>query len=41
MIKAHMKREALNAKAKFPGTAPEGNAAGIRKINNNAAINLR
>jgi hypothetical protein len=41
MIKAQMKREIVNAKGKFPSTAPEGNIPGIRKINNSAAINLR
>ena len=41
MIKAQMKRDIQNAKGNFPSSAPEGNVPGIRKISNNAAINLR
>ncbi len=41
MIKAQMKREIVEAKGKFPSTAPEGKIPGIRKINQNAPINLR
>ena len=42
MIKAQMKRELVNnAQGKFLSSAPEGNMPGIRKINHNAAINLR
>lgn len=36
-----MKREISNAKNKFPSTAPDSSVQGIRKIQNNAAINLR